>query len=434
MKSLVKIILLFWCTGVYSQIHIDSARTIDANGNGLLDGLHIYLQHSDRADFIAASRIRIWYNLSKSYRKEFLIDSIRYEGADPNSLIAFIREQDLSNTNQTGWHLIAAITNDSGSLADSCIAFDGAGPVIKWVNFYIPADYSKNKRKIELCLSEACHFPPDISQGNTEQISNNFYLWFKNNSNQVFTDTSILLIRIDSISKMSDSLISYFLPENILLTSGFYLSLKSPGDGLMDLHDNRTIEMNQKVRIMIKGYPDDIVIGPNPLKPINQHLEFNTDSLPNRDSLWSTSEGGAAFSVSYSLQDSQYSNVVIKTKLNIYNSNGKFVYSRSNATNSGSSWVPLPSWEELMQSNSPPFAIYWDGITNDGSPAPGGKYKYVLTFEREGMQKTFESYLWIDADEDPAERYGDCGTGLQLAFLPLFWLGMIKIRKKRDRW
>lgn len=118
--------------------------------------------------------------------------------------------------------------------------------------------------------------------------------------------------------------------------------------------------------------------------------------------------------------------LVVSGEMNIYNSNGLLVQSTSNDRLFGEHNSRMLEDRDTMQ-----ILFHWNGENDDGEEQPGGTYDYILKLTMNGRQETLEGKLYLPGEENPSERFGDCGAGMHLALLPLSVLGARRFRKKR---
>ncbi len=118
--------------------------------------------------------------------------------------------------------------------------------------------------------------------------------------------------------------------------------------------------------------------------------------------------------------------LVVSGEMSIYNSNGVLVQSTSNESLIGEHNSHMVGDRDTME-----LLFHWNGENDEGEEQPGGTYDYVLKLTMNGQQETLRGKLYLPGKEDPSERFGDCGSGMHLALIPLCILGAGNLRKKR---
>ncbi|HEX2957932.1 MAG TPA: hypothetical protein VHO70_13950, partial [Chitinispirillaceae bacterium] len=258
-------------------IKLKSATTDDVDGDGFLD--RIVLKY-DRPVTIPEG---VKPDFKITYGSIFLdYNSIGINASRTDSVVIIYLDKYIGDTSsQTGWKPVINFDGNTELGLDSILdhtCIDGAGPVITSVTDKIVSITNRKLDVVTVTFSEPIQRFDNVPLKATDIPSLIFYVWKKDSLGNITLRDSILA-RIDNITFVNDTTVTFVMTNGYVLTQWDYFSIKTAktanGDttslitdkALLDglLNPNYPNGNNVKVRVVIIGdLENELKIYPNP--------------------------------------------------------------------------------------------------------------------------------------------------------------------------
>lgn len=363
------------------------AYTMDANGNGYLDGIEL---HFGRAiNLPCSSSVTLIHVLGN-----FVVDSIGGCGGDRDSVfMVYLHDDHLSSSSdqlQTGWKPLITITGVEDAATITLRATeDHAGPVISRVTKEVKSTDNRSKDVVTVIFSE----PIQGANGSSILLGNDpmytFDVWILGNDGTFHLADSILS-GIEVFTEISDTLVSFRMSNGRDLSSTYYFSLhtNSAIDSNYLVVDkvgtgNRPTIDNRKVRVVVDGRPPEkINVGPNPSRPYTGHVPAGQIVLHHDPygQVIARQQGGASLTINLVLPTDKN----IQGELRIFDVVGNVV----NSASASNMLAEYPNISSIEAGTTLALSLYWNGTNQKGMAVAPGVYQAVLYIKYKESTRT----------------------------------------------
>ncbi len=365
---------------------VDSAFTRDTDGDGLLDRIEVHFsrpaqfpENYDVGNIEVSHSLRVGGDIQPI---DFTVTSMTGANGLPIDSVYYIDlQEEATSMGQTGWEPTLSFANAPDVSADKRPTIDGAGPVIWKVTKETKDINDPSKDVVSVQFSENLDEVP----GASDKPGEVFYVWIRQDTVINGVDTAYFVVQstflegIDYFKNPSRQNVAEFLMLNEnQITSSHYFSIVADGQTpvLEDRNQVPPSVNNQKVKVIIKKSPLDVIVGPNPSTPNPSYrnpdaLEYEKPDVSARRAYDSNS--GTAFSIKITLPSDE--NMTIEGALRIYDNVGNLVHSRFSDGN----LVPA-SWKDDWEAGtSKGIGFYWNGYNDREMPVSPGNYRALVT-------------------------------------------------------
>ncbi len=352
-----------------------SAKTLDRNGNGYLDG--IILTFNKKVTLPAASLFKIWNGST-----EFSIDNLDKTPAESSSVfIAYLSEQ-VTGEPQTAWKPSVSFSGIQDiDAADSILCQDGAGPVIWSIQKLVTVGGDRKQDLVTVVFSEPVAFANGDALALSLVPSKTFTVWSRDSLDQQIKVKPDYLKDIPSIYKiLSPTTLQFYLSNGNDLTDRYFMNLKTAAESgsLADMApgNNMPADTNQRVAVIIKSdFPVVIKVAPNPAVPTTRREPAGTIKCQNNPlARYWINEDKAGVLLNFKLMPFS-SGEKIKAQLKIFDAIGNIVNSASeNNDIIPSEWRTGPTTVHDVD-------FYWNGTNHKGMTVAPGIYRVILLLE-----------------------------------------------------
>ncbi|MCX7726819.1 MAG: fibro-slime domain-containing protein, partial [Chitinispirillaceae bacterium] len=339
---------------------VSSAITRDLDGNGFLDAIEITFDRPVESSKISVSNfLNISYGNVKFTPTQLIQkDSVTY--------YLILQENQNNGTPQTSWNLYFDISG-SQAVEDTLrvLTTDGAGPVISKV----VRDVSTNQVTVFLSERVRKTNKSGVLVSDTPSLAFNVYI---KNIDGTY-DTLHLLDSIYNFSKVSDSILIFYLPEKVDLTSFHYMNLDAAPPLLQDRFSNNPHIDNIKRKVDLVGQISSIQIAPNPTRASFSHTPPGSFTLKSSNDHWVWAGKKEGFLIRVRITP----DTGMSASLKIYDLVGNLV-----------EWAHEEDFYKFLktsgsltgQENSSVYQLdfYWNGSNHAGMKVSPGIYKVIF--------------------------------------------------------
>ncbi len=377
---------------------LTAAITRDLNGDGYLDAVELRLNKPVRIDPDSAVGLVSVVHQSATFTPLEIEPANRTEGEDSVFIVSLRQEE--NGIPQTAWLPRVSLRSfHEIENTDAVRCADGAGPVIWNAAKQVSSAENRTRDRVTVSFSEPIASP----QGNPFQQDNapalTLAAWRATDSE--FILETLMLEDIERFAEVDDRELVFYMENGRDLSADHFLNIRVAPPLLADRAGlNEPHEDNRKARVVIQGELGDLVIGPNPMKPVNSHGEKRLSSRdPDQAFRWAKNEGGVILIAHIYLpgatgdQDGNLDGYTIRGKLLIFDAAGNVVYLCENDND----LIP-PRWRNdptYREGGNQRLILYWNGITKANKKAAPGLYRAALLLETPGEQRKLRGNIGI---------------------------------------
>lgn len=263
---------------VSENAKLDTAITLDKNGNGLIDAITLKFNKKVVLDPSAKNTFTIDY-----YKYPFFIDSI--VKLSDSTYLVYIHEKPTDSLPQSSWKPLIDITNNSNVQGvTDFISTDGCPPVIWEVIKHITTP-DRRDDTVKIFFSEKILSPDGSKFGDPKDRPDScFHAWTKEGATFNRVDYMFKGIAMFTKNSINDSVFYFLMSNDNDLTDQHYVNIIAANKPLRDRNGNFPIKENQKVRVKVTGGKITLDIYPNPSKGTYKHPSGNElINEPNAD-------------------------------------------------------------------------------------------------------------------------------------------------------